>query len=118
MEPSPDHSPLLTNRCRVPHRRLWFGRADLYDDHVRIRGWTWRGRYRRVVPLDRIERVQWWATTEDVNFMLHLDDGGAVPLRLLRGAGTWNAKLHALLDQSMLAHPAPSGVETSASAAS
>lgn len=109
-----DGTPLLSTRCRVPDRRLWFGRAELYEDRIRIRGWTWRGRYRRVVPLDQVERVQWWATTGDVNFMLYLDDGRAVPLRLLRGAGTWNAKLHALLGQSLLAHPTPPGVETDA----
>jgi hypothetical protein len=101
---SPSKSPLLSNRCRLPRRTLWFGRACLYEDRVCIRGWNWTGRYRRTIPLERIEEVKWWAVLDDVNFLLHLDDGRAVPLQLLKGAGTWNVKLHGLLGQSMLAH--------------
>lgn len=108
--PSPE-SPLLTNRCRLPQRSLWFGRALLYEDRVRIQGWTWRGRYERVIPTDRIDRVQWWAVVDDVNFMLHLKNGGAVPLQLLKGAGTWNVKLHDLLGQSLMAHHSPPSVQ-------
>jgi hypothetical protein len=96
-------APLLTTRCHLPRRTLWWGRAALYPDRVCIRGWNWRGRYRRVVPLERIDEVTWWAVTDDVNFLLRLDDGRAVPLQLRRGAGTWNAKLHDLLGQSLLA---------------
>mgnify|MGYP006281212211 CR=1 FL=1 len=95
-------SPILNNRCRLPHRSLWFGRAILYADHVCVRGWTWRGRYRRIIPLDRIEDVKWWAVIDDVNFILHLDDGCAVPLQLQKGAGSWNVQLHDLLGKSML----------------
>ena len=101
---SSDTSLLLSNRCRLPRRSLWFGRALLYEDRVCIQGWTWRGRYRRVIPLQRIDQVKWWAVLDDVNFMLHLDDGQAVPLQLLKGAGTWNVKLHCLLNKSLLAH--------------
>jgi hypothetical protein len=97
-------SPLLSHRCRLPHRTLWFGRALLYEDRVCIRGWTWRGPYRRVIPLERIQRVKWWAVLDDVNFLLRLDDGRAVPLQLRKGAGTWNVELHNLLDQSLMAH--------------
>lgn len=102
---SSNRSPILTNRCRVPHRSLWFGRALLYDDRVCIRGWTWRGRYRRVVPLERIDEVKWWAVLDEVNFLLRLDDGAVVPLELRNGAGTWNVKLHNLLGKSMLDRP-------------
>lgn len=96
--------PLLSNRCMLPHRTLWFGRALLYEDRVCIRGWTWRGRYRRVIPLERIDRVKWWAVVDDVNLLIHLDDGGAVPLQLRTGAGNWNVELHNLLGQSVTAH--------------
>lgn len=96
-------SALLTTRCRVPHRSLWFGRAMLFDDRIRIEGWTWRGRYRDVIPLEDVETVQWWAVLDDVNFVLQLTDGRTVPLQLLSGAGTWNAKLRALLGDSLLA---------------
>lgn len=97
-------SPLLSNRCCLPHRTLWFGRAYLYPDRVCVCGWTWRGRYRRDVPLERIEQVQWWAVIDDVNILLRLDTGRSVPLQLRKGAGTWNARLHDLLGQSMLDH--------------
>jgi hypothetical protein len=100
-------SPLLVNRCRVPQRTLWFGRAALYPDRVCVRGWTWQGRYRRVIPLERIDAVKWWAVMDDVNFLLHLDSGRAVPLQLLKGAGTWNAELHNLIGESMLKHHCP-----------
>jgi len=96
-------SPLLKTRCRVPHCSLWFGQALLYEDRVCIQGWTWRGRYRQVVPLERIEEVKWWAVLDEVNFLLRLDNGQAVPLHLRSGAGTWNVKLHSLLGKSMLA---------------
>lgn len=95
---------LLSTRCRLPQRTLWFGRAVLFPDRVCIQGWHWRGRYRRVIPLERIDEVKWWAVTDDVNFLLHLDTGDAVPLQLFHGAGIWNAKLHSLLGKSMLQH--------------
>ncbi len=76
----------------------------LFEDRVCLRGWTWRGRYRRVIPLERIDRVQWRAVLDDANLLLHLDDGRVLGVRLLSGAGTWNVKMHGLLGQSMLAH--------------
>jgi hypothetical protein len=97
-------SPLLCNRCQLPRRTLWFGRASLYADRISIRGWNWTGRYRRVIPLERIDDVKWWAVIDDVNFLLRLNDGRAVPLQLRKGAGTWNVKLHGLLGKSMLDH--------------
>lgn len=107
---------LLSTRCQLPRRPLWFGRALLYRDRICIRGWTWQGRYRRLIPLERVERVQWWAVLKDVNFLLHLDDGRVVPVQLLSGAGTWNVKLHALLGQSVLAHQQLPDVEATADA--
>lgn len=95
----------------MPHRTLWFGRAILYEDRVCIKGWTWRGRYRDVIPLADVDGVRWWAVLDDVNFLLQLDDGRAVPLQLVTGAGAWNAKLHALLGKSMLAHESVPGVK-------
>jgi len=97
-------APLLSTRCRLPQRTLWFGRAVLFPDRVCIRGWHWRGRYRRVIPLERIDEVTWWAVPNDVNFLLHLDTGDAVPLQLLKSAGNWNVKLHGLLGKSMMKH--------------
>lgn len=96
--------PLLSHACQLPQRTLWFGRARLYEDRVCIQGWTWSGGYRKIIPLERIDRVQWLAVIDDVNFVLHLENGRAVPFQLLQGAGTWNVKLHGLLDQRLPAH--------------
>lgn len=118
MSSSRSASPLLSNRCRLPQRSLWFGRALLYEDRVRIQGWTWVGRYEREISLVRIDRVQWWAVINDVNFLMHLEDGSAVPLQLMKGAGTWNVKLHKMLGQSLLAHHAPCDVRADGKASS
>lgn len=101
---SANGAPLLSNRCSLPHRTLWFGRAFLYEDRVCIRGWTWQGRYRRVVPIERIDRVKWRAVPNDVNLLIHLGNGDIVPLRLRKGAGNWNVELHNLLGQSVMNH--------------
>lgn len=102
---SSSEPPLLSHACRVPQRTLWFGRAKLFEDRVCIQGWTWWGPYRNVILLERIDRVQWLAVVDDVNFVLHLKNGRSVPFQLLRGAGSWNVKLHSLLDKHLLAHP-------------
>ena len=109
---SPREPALLSTRCHLPRRSLWFGRACLYEDRICIRGWTWRGRYRRTIPLERIATIKWWAVLDDVNFLLHLDDGRAVPLQLANGAGTWNVRLHELLGRSLLSHHKPPTAES------
>lgn len=97
---SPD--PLYSHRCSLPHRTLWFGEASLYEDRIHIHGWTWQGRYEREVVVEDIDEVEWRPQPERPNLLLHLEDGTTVPLRLRKGAGLWNAKLHDLLDQSLL----------------
>lgn len=97
---SPD--PLHSNRCSLPHRTLWFGEASLYEDRIHIQGWTWQGRYEREVVVEDIDEVEWRPQPTRPNLLLHLEDGTTVPLRLRKGAGLWNAKLHDLLDQSLL----------------
>lgn len=97
--------PLYSHRCTLPDRTLWFGRAALYEERVSIRGWTWRGRYRNEIPIDEIEEVEWRPRPEGANLILHLEDESSFPLRLRKGAGLWNAKLHDLLGQSVLDSP-------------
>ena len=94
--------PLYSHRCTLPHRTLWFGRASLYEDRIHIQGWTWRGRYRKKVAIADIDEVDWRPRPERPNLLLHLEDGRTVPIRLRKGAGLWNAKLHDLLGQSLL----------------
>lgn len=94
--------PLYSHRCSLPDRTLWFGRASLYEDRITLQGWTWRGRYRREVSVDRIEEVDWRPRPDGPNLMLDLDDGTRLRIRLHKGGGLWNAKLHALLGESLL----------------
>lgn len=96
---------LFSHRCDLSTRTLWLGRALLYEDRVRIQGWTWDGRYRRTIPLERVREVEWRPVPEGVNLILHLDEGRSVPLSFPQGAGLWNAKLHDLLDRGLLNHP-------------
>jgi hypothetical protein len=106
MPTNSDAEPILSTRCKLPGRNLWFSRASLHEDRIELSGWTWKGRFSRSIRLDRIDRFQWWAVIDDVNFLLHLEDGVAVPLHLLRSAGTWSCKLHELLGKSILAQDA------------
>lgn len=61
--------------------------------------------------MEDIQKVQWWAVLDDVNFVLQLTDGRSVPLHLLSGAGAWNAKLHGLMGESLLAQTSLPNVE-------
>lgn len=101
----PARTPILSTPCSWPGCSLWFAKAFLFRDCVRLEGWSWTGRQARRIPLDEIERVRWWGVSDGVNFMLCLDGGERLPLRLERGAGTWNCKIHDLLDQSLLDGP-------------
>jgi len=103
-------TPILSTRCSIPGLLLWFGRAELYADRVRLVGWTWNGRYHRSIALDRIDRVRWWAVREDVNFLIHLEDGAGLPLQLHQKAGLWNHELRDRLGLSKLAQSEPTGV--------
>lgn len=95
-------NPLYSHQCTLPNRSLWFGRASLYEDRVSIEGWTWQGRYEHEIAVERIEKVDWRPKPEGPNLTLHLDDGSAERLRLRKGGGLWNAKLHDLIGQSVL----------------
>jgi len=94
--------PLYSHRCTLPDRSLWFGRASLYEDRITIQGWTWQGRYRRSIIVDRIDEVDWRPKPEGPNLRLRLEDESVVRLRLLKGGGLWNAKLHDLIGESVL----------------
>lgn len=94
----PEHS----HRCTLPDRSLWFGQASLYEDRITIEGWTWQGWYEQEISVDRIEDVDWRPQPSGPNLTLMLEDGSTVPLRLEKGGGLWNAKLHDLLGQSVL----------------
>lgn len=94
--------PLYSHRCTLPDRTLWFGQACLYEDRITIQGWTWQGRYQREIAIERINEVDWCPRPKGPNLILDLDDGRVVRIRLRKGGGLWNAKLHALLGESLL----------------
>lgn len=52
--------------------------------------------------MDEITEVEWRPRPEGSNLILHLEDESSFPMRLRKGAGLWNAKLHDLLGQSVL----------------
>ncbi len=105
--------PFYSHRCSLSDRILWFGKASLYEDRVCIQGWTWRGRYRQTIAVEDIDEVEWRPRPKGSNLILHLEDGQTVPFRLRKGAGLWNAKLHDLLDQSVLGgHGRPANGQT------
>lgn len=70
---------------------LWCGQARLYTDRLELRGWSWRGRYRRLIELQRIvhvdvlatDEVRLWCSGGDT-FRLRLDDAAEWKKRLLR----------------------------------
>lgn len=93
---------IYSHRCTLPDCTLWFGRATLYEDRVSIRGWTWRGRYRRTVAVEDIDEIEWRPRPTKPNLILSLENGDTLRLRLRKGARLWNAKLHDLLDESLL----------------
>ena len=94
--------PQYSHRCTLPGQTLWFGRASLYEDRVTIEGWTWQGRFEREIAVDRIKKVDWRPRPEGPNLILSLKDGSVEQLRLRKGGGLWNAKLHDLIGQSVL----------------
>lgn len=94
--------PHYSHRCTLPNQSLWFGQASLYEDRITIQGWTWEGRYENEIAVDHIEEVDWRPKPEGPNLMLHLNDGSVERLRLRKGGGLWNAKLHDLIGQSVL----------------
>lgn len=97
--------PLLSTRFRLPDRTLWFGRARLFKGCVELMGWTLRGRYRRTIPLERVECAEWWTdsghVSRKVNFALHLQGGETVALYLEKAAGHWKYEIGALLGHHM-----------------
>ncbi|PSQ61529.1 MAG: hypothetical protein BRD27_03250 [Bacteroidetes bacterium QH_10_64_19] len=52
--------------------------------------------------MDEIAEIDWRPRPERANLILHLKDERIFRLRLHKGAGLWNAKLHDLLGQSVL----------------
>ena len=83
------------NAFRLPGQRIFWGRLHVYDDHIVFRGWTWRARFERVVPLAEIRAVDWW-TGQSPNFAVHLRNGRSFACDLT-AAGWWALRLEGQL---------------------
>jgi hypothetical protein len=67
---------LRTAPFRSRDQWLFWPRARLYSDRLELTGWSLSGRYRRVIPLGRIEEAE----AADGHLVLHRTAGS--PLRL------------------------------------
>ena len=75
---------------------LLFARATLDEDHLALTGWTWRGRYQRQIPLDRILHAD---ARGDEELILWLFDGETLRLRM-KHARAWKAHLDTQMEES------------------
>ncbi len=75
---------------------MLFARVTLEDDHLTRTGWTWRGRYRRRIPLDRILHVD---ARGDDELILWLFDGETLRLRM-KHARAWKARLDTQMEDA------------------
>ncbi len=81
----------LTSGFAFRHPALLFARATLKPDHLALTGWTWRGRYRRRIPLDRILHAD---ARGDDELILWLFDGETLRLHIER-AQRWREAIEA-----------------------
>lgn len=93
--------PSLTSRFAFQSPALLFARATLEDDHLALAGWTWRGRYRRRIPRDRILHAD---ARGDDELILWLFDGETLRLHIERPAA-WKAALNASASEPASPNP-------------
>lgn len=70
-------------------KRIYFGRLVLYADRLVAKGWTWRGRYRKIWELQNIESVRWLHGSSKGNLVLTFNDGERNFITV-KGPGTWH----------------------------
>jgi hypothetical protein len=91
---------LLSSRFRDPRRKLFYARAQLYEDRIEFFGISWKGVERRSIPLFDLARVDWRAGRErSANLILRLHSGEVIKI-WMNGAGLWkyliDANVHSL----------------------
>ena len=89
---------VLVSRFRFAEAPLLMGRARLYDSHLELTGWSWRGRHRRRLDLDDIAEVKWWRSGR---LTLRLTSGEHLEL-LIEGSGLWKYALEGALGKRFL----------------
>ncbi len=80
---------------------LLFARATLDQDNLALTGWTWRGRYQRQIPFDRILHAD---ARGDDELILWLFDGETLRLRM-KHARAWKDHLDTQMEASQNSVP-------------
>jgi hypothetical protein len=79
--------------CRsAGEHRLYLGKAFLYRSHLRLAGWTRRGRYHRMIEVPDVASVGWTDVPGRPNLILTLHGGEVLGLRV-NGAALWRLML-------------------------
>lgn len=94
MTPPGDRTaPLRAGRFSFEEPTLFFRRLRLYEDRIEMSGWRWSGRYRRMIPLERVLQVD----VADDRLVLWLTPGSTVRLRVDEPRA-WKARIDGCLD--------------------
>ena len=101
MPPPHDPSAALVSRFDFRNPSLLWGRVRLSPKFLLLTGWTWRGRYHRRIPLDRILHAD---ARGDDELILWLFDGETLRLRM-KQARAWKAHLDAQMEESQSSVP-------------
>lgn len=103
-DPSLQVCPILRSKLQaVGGQRLLGGRAALYQDHIRLRGWSLQGRYDRCVGLSEVERVDWYVDGVP-RVLIGLRQGEEISLAV-RGAALWRLTLEDLRGRACRSKP-------------
>jgi hypothetical protein len=71
----------------LERKPLWFGTLVLYDDHLKISGWSWTGPLQETIRFEHIPVVERWSTPKQgPNFIIHRTQGSALHCRVGNGA--------------------------------
>jgi len=79
-------------RFRHLNRSLFGARILLHQHALILKGWSWRGAYKRTFPLETIADIEWWEGKNDCNFALKFNDGESMGL-WVKGAGLWKYEI-------------------------
>ncbi|HMB91039.1 MAG TPA: hypothetical protein VKP65_09350 [Rhodothermales bacterium] len=82
---------LLANRFAFRNPTLLLARARLHSDRIVLSGWHLRGRYTRVIPLDRVLQID---VLDDEGLLLWLASGETIRLRINQ-AHVWKRVIEA-----------------------
>lgn len=76
--------PLLSGSFALADRWLLWSRAQVYPDRVILAGWSFAGRHRRRIPMERIDHID----HDEGRLRLHLQSGERIAL-IIEEAARW-----------------------------